>query len=42
LERLKKVFIQEAVAQNKPMPGAVIAVRTSGDFLEFIPIGTSP
>jgi len=42
LERLKKVFIQEAVPQNKPMPGAVIAMRSFGDFLEFIPIGTSP
>jgi hypothetical protein len=42
LEGLKKVFIQEAVPQNKPMPGAVIAVRTFGDFLEFIPFDTSP
>lgn len=32
-----KVFLQEAVPENDPIPGAVIAVQTFGDFLEFNP-----
>ena len=32
-----KVFLQEAVPQNDPIPGAVIAVQTFGDFLGFNP-----
>jgi len=32
-----KVFLQEAVPENDPIPGAVIAVQTFGDFLGFNP-----
>jgi Putative transposase len=32
-----KVFIQDAVSENDPIPGAVIAVQTFGDFLGFNP-----
>jgi hypothetical protein len=32
-----KVFLQEAVPQNDPIPGAVIAIQTFGDFLGFNP-----
>jgi len=34
-----KVFIQDAVPENDPVPGAVIAVQTFGDFLGFNPHG---
>jgi len=32
-----KVFIQEAVPEKEPIPGAVIAMQTFGDFLGFNP-----
>jgi hypothetical protein len=32
-----KVFLQEAVPEDNPIPGAVIAVQTFGDFLGFNP-----
>ena len=32
-----KVFLQDAVHENVPVPGAVIAVQTFGDFLGFNP-----
>ena len=32
-----KIFIQDAVPENDPIPGAVIAVQTFGDFLGFNP-----
>ena len=32
-----KVFLQEAVPEKEPVPGAVIAVQTFGDFLGFNP-----
>jgi len=32
-----KVFIQDAVPENYPIPGAVIAMQTFGDFLGFNP-----
>ncbi|TRZ75934.1 MAG: transposase [Deltaproteobacteria bacterium] len=32
-----KVFLQEAVPENDPLPGAVIAMQTFGDFLGFNP-----
>jgi ribosomal protein S27E len=32
-----KVFLQEAVPEKKPVPGAVIAIQTFGDFLGFSP-----
>ena len=32
-----KVFLQDAVPENDPIPGAVIAVQTFGDFLGFNP-----
>jgi len=32
-----KVSLQEAVPQNDPIPGAVIAIQTFGDFLGFNP-----
>ena len=32
-----KIFLREAVPQNDPLPGAVIAVQTFGDFLGFNP-----
>ena len=32
-----KVFLQEAVPENDPIPGAVIAMQTIGDFLGFNP-----
>jgi len=32
-----KVFLQDAVHENNPIPGAVIAVQTFGDFLGFNP-----
>jgi len=32
-----KVFLQEAVPENDPIPGAVIAMQTFGDFLVFNP-----
>ena len=32
-----KVFIQAAVPESDPTPGAVIAVQTFGDFLGFNP-----
>ncbi|MCX5847111.1 MAG: transposase [Deltaproteobacteria bacterium] len=31
------VFLQEAVPEKKPVPGAVIAIQTFGDFLGFNP-----
>jgi hypothetical protein len=30
-----KVFLQEVVPENDPIPGAVIAIQTFGDFLGF-------
>lgn len=32
-----KVFIQQAVPEKEPIPGAVIAIQTFGDFLGFNP-----
>jgi len=32
-----KAFLQEAIPENDPIPGAVIAVQTFGDFLRFNP-----
>ncbi|MBP8980330.1 MAG: transposase, partial [Syntrophobacterales bacterium] len=32
-----KIFLQDAVPENDPIPGAVIAVQTCGDFLDFNP-----
>jgi len=32
-----QVFLQEAVPQNDPIPGAVIAIQTFGDFLGYNP-----
>jgi hypothetical protein len=32
-----KVFLQDAVSENEPIPGAVIAMQTFGDFLGFNP-----
>jgi hypothetical protein len=32
-----KVFLQDAVSENDPIPDAVIAVQTFGDFLGFNP-----
>jgi ribosomal protein S27E len=32
-----KIFLREAVPENDPVPGAVIAVQTFGDFLGFNP-----
>ncbi|OHE22889.1 MAG: hypothetical protein A2Z43_04110 [Syntrophobacterales bacterium RBG_19FT_COMBO_59_10] len=32
-----KVFLQEAVHENNPIPGAVIAIQSFGDFLGFNP-----
>ena len=32
-----KVFLQDAVPENDPIPGAVIAMQTFGDFLGFNP-----
>jgi ribosomal protein S27E len=32
-----KVFLQEAVPEKEPVPGAVIAIQTFGDFLGFNP-----
>jgi hypothetical protein len=32
-----KVFLQEVVPENDPIPGAVIAIQTFGDFLGFNP-----
>jgi hypothetical protein len=32
-----KVFIQQAVPEKEPIPGAVIAMQTFGDFLGFNP-----
>jgi Putative transposase len=32
-----KVFLREAVPENDPIPGAVIAMQTFGDFLGFNP-----
>jgi hypothetical protein len=32
-----KIFLQEAVPENDPFPGAVIAMQTFGDFLGFNP-----
>ena len=32
-----KIFIQEAVPEKNPIPGAVIAIQTFGDFLGFNP-----
>jgi hypothetical protein len=34
---MAKVFLQEAVPQNDPLPGAEIAMQTFGDFLGFNP-----
>jgi hypothetical protein len=36
LESLK-VFVQEAVLENDPIPGTVIAMQTFGDFLGYNP-----
>jgi hypothetical protein len=33
----EKVFLQEAVHENNPIPGAVIAIQSFGDFLGFNP-----
>ena len=32
-----KVFLQEAVPEKNPVPGAIIAIQTFGDFLGFSP-----
>jgi hypothetical protein len=32
-----KVFLQGTVPETNPIPGAVIAMQTFGDFLEFNP-----
>ena len=32
-----KIFIREAVPEKNPIPGAVIAIQTFGDFLGFNP-----
>jgi hypothetical protein len=32
-----KIFLQDAVPENEPIPGAVIAIQTFGDFLGFNP-----
>ena len=32
-----KVFLQHSVSENEPIPGAVIAMQTFGDFLGFNP-----
>ena len=32
-----KVFIQDAIPKDDPIPGAVIAIQTFGDFLGFNP-----
>jgi hypothetical protein len=32
-----KIFLQEAVPERNPFPGAVIAIQTFGDFLGFSP-----
>ena len=32
-----KIFLQEVVPENDPIPGAVIAIQTFGDFLGFNP-----
>jgi len=34
-----KVFLQYSVPENDPIPGAVIAIRSFGDFLGFNPRG---
>ena len=34
---MMKVFLQEAVPENEPIPGAVIAIQSFGDFLGFNP-----
>jgi len=34
---MMKVFLQEAVLENEPIPGAVIAIQSFGDFLGFNP-----
>ena len=34
-----KVFLRDAVPENDPSPGAVIAIQTFGDFLGFNPHG---
>jgi hypothetical protein len=34
---MMKVFLQEAVSENEPIPGAVIAIQSFGDFLGFNP-----
>jgi len=34
---MMKVFLQEAVPENEPLPGAVIAIQSFGDFLGFNP-----
>jgi len=33
--RPMKLFLQEAVPEQNPIPGAVIAIQTFGDFLGF-------
>ncbi len=35
--RPMKLFLQEAVPEQNPIPGAVIAIQTFGDFLGFNP-----
>jgi hypothetical protein len=30
-----KIFLQETIPENEPIPGAVIAMQTFGDFLGF-------
>jgi hypothetical protein len=32
-----KIFIQESVPEHEPIPGAIIAIQTFGDFLGFNP-----
>jgi hypothetical protein len=34
---MMKVFLQEAVPENEPIPGAVVAIQSFGDFLGFNP-----
>jgi hypothetical protein len=36
-----KIFLQEAVNENDPIPGAVIAIQSFGDFSDSIHTATS-
>jgi len=35
-----KVFMQQAVPEKEPIPGAIIAIQTFGDILDSIPTVT--